>query len=153
MSELEKYFNTISKSLAVIGGGLVWLLGGWDNFLMALVTLMCVDYVTGVIKGINNKELSSKTGMNGIVKKIYILAIVCVAVVCERMGIPTVREMTIVFFVANEALSILENAGQMGLPIPESLKSALIQIREKKEVVESAESTKTTELKESEVQG
>lgn len=147
MIKLEKYFNTISKSLAVIGGGLVWLLGGWDKFLMALVTLMCVDYVTGVLKAINNKELSSKTGMNGIVKKIYILAVVCVAVVCERIGIPTVREMTIVFFVVNEGLSVLENAGQMGLPIPDALKDVLIQLREKKK---SAESTK---ISESEVHG
>ena len=142
MIKLEKYFNTISKWLAVLGGGAVWLLGGWDKFLMALVTLMCVDYVTGVLKAINNKELSSKTGKNGIVKKVYILAVVCVAVVCERIGIPTVREMTIVFFVVNEGLSILENAGQMGLPIPDALKDVLIQVREKKK---SAESTKISE--------
>ena len=147
MSELEKYFNTISKWLAVLGGGLVWMLGGWDNFLMALVTLMCVDYVTGVLKAINNKELSSKKGMDGIVKKIYIIAVVAVAVVCERIGIPTVREITIVFFVANEALSILENAGKMGLPIPDALKDVLVQLREKKP---SAESTK---INESEVHG
>lgn len=134
---MEKYFNTISKIVGVIGGGLVYLLGGWDNFLMALVTLMCIDYVTGTLKGLYNKELSSKTGMQGIIKKVYILSIVCIAVVCERIGIPTVREMTIVFFVCNEALSILENAGQMGLPIPETLKNALSQLREHKDPIES----------------
>lgn len=147
MSELEKYFNTISKYLAVLGGAFVWLMGGWDTFLIALLTLMGVDYVTGVIKAINKKELSSKKGMDGIAKKIYIMAVVAVAVVCERIGIPTVREMTIVFFVANEALSILENAGQMGLPIPDALKDVLVQLREKKP---SAESTK---INESEVHG
>ena len=134
---MEKYFNTISKIVGVIGGGLVYLLGGWDNFLMALVTLMCIDYVTGILKGLYKKELSSKTGMQGIIKKVYILSIVCIAVVCERIGIPTVREMTIVFFVANEALSILENAGQMDLPIPETLKNALSQLREHKDPIES----------------
>lgn len=142
---MEKYFNAISKWLAVLGGAFVWLMGGWDTFLIALLTLMGVDYVTGVIKAINKKELSSKKGMDGIAKKIYIIAVVAVAVVCERIGIPTVREMTIVFFVVNEALSILENAGAMGLPIPETLKNALVQLREKK-------STKT-ESTESEVQG
>lgn len=134
---MEKYFNTISKIAGVIGGGLVYLLGGWDNFLMALVTLMCIDYVTGTLKGLYKKELSSKTGMQGIIKKVYILSIVCIAVVCEQIGIPTVREMTIVFFVCNEALSILENAGQMGLPIPETLKNALSQLRENKNPIES----------------
>lgn len=132
MIELEKYFNSISKWLAVFGGWFVWLMGGWDTLLIALLTLMCVDFITGYIKGLYKKELSSKTGFNGIVKKVYIIAIVSVAVVCERIGIPAMREVTIMFFAVNEALSILENAGETGLPIPESLKRALIQIREKK---------------------
>lgn len=131
---MEKYFNTISKSAAIIGGGLVYLLGGWDKFLMALITMMCIDYVTGMLKGLYTKKLSSRAGSQGIIKKVYILSIVCVAVCCERIGIPAMREMVIMFFACNEGLSIIENAAELGIPIPAPLKASLIQIREKKEV-------------------
>lgn len=129
---MEKYFNSISKITAVLGGGIVYLLGGWDNFIIALLVLMGIDYFTGFLKGLYSKELSSKTGMQGIIKKVYIICIVSMAVMCERIGVPAVREVTIVFFVVNEALSILENASQLGLPIPETLKSTLLQLRETK---------------------
>ena len=129
---MNKYFNWISNLSAIVGGGIVYLLGGWDTFIIALVILMCLDYFTGTLKAIYTKELSSKTGLKGIIKKVYMLAIVCLAVECERIGIPAVREVTITFFAVNEGLSILENATKIGLPIPETIKNALLQIRDKK---------------------
>lgn len=127
-----KLFNSVSNFAGLIGGWLVYLLGGWDNLLAALIVLMTVDYLSGVLKAICTKELSSKTGLIGIVKKFYMLLIVCVAVICEKIGIPAMREVVIMFFVANEGISILENATKIGLPIPEQIKNTLLQIRESK---------------------
>lgn len=129
---MAKYFNAISNLGAFFGGLIVYLLGGWDTLIIVLLCLMCLDYMTGLLKGLYNKDLSSKTGRQGIIKKISTLIIVSLAVMCEKIGIPAMREMTIMFFAVNEALSILENAGQMGLPIPPGIKNALIQIRESK---------------------
>lgn len=113
------------------GGAIVNLLGGWDKLIMALLILMILDYITGIIKGTYNKELSSEIGFKGLLKKVLILVIVAVSVIAEQhMGIPAVREMVIMFFAVNEGISILENASQMGLPIPEKLKNVLLQLRD-----------------------
>lgn len=131
---MEKIFNWISVVGGVVGGTIVSLLGGWDKIIMALLILMVLDYITGVIKGIYNKELSSEIGFKGLLRKVLILVVVAVAVIAEQhMGIPAIREMVIMFFAVNEAISILENASQMGLPIPEKLKDILLQLRDKKE--------------------
>lgn len=131
---MDKIFNWISVICGTIGGFIVSLLGGWDKLIMALIILMCLDYITGLIKAYYNKELSSQIGFKGLTKKVLILVIVAVAVVAENMlGIPAIREIVIMFFAVNEALSILENAGAMDLPLPEKLKQALLQLRNDKE--------------------
>lgn len=130
---MEKYFNSISNIFGIVGGIIVYLLGGWDTLIVVLLTLMCLDFATGILKGIYTKKLSSNAGRKGIVKKISILVIVSVAVMCEKIGIPAMREITIMFFAVNEGLSILENVSEMGIPIPEQIKNALLQIRESKE--------------------
>lgn len=131
---MEKIFNWISIIGGAIGGIIVSLLGGWDKIIMALLILMVLDYMTGLIKGIYNKELSSEIGFKGLLKKVLILVVVAVAVIAEQhLGIPAIREIVIMFFVVNEAISILENASQLGLPIPSKLKEVLLQLREKKE--------------------
>lgn len=129
---MAKYFNSVSNFFGVVGGVIVFLLGGWDTLITVLVALMCLDYVTGILKGIFNKKLSSKTGRQGIVKKIVTLIIVSLAVLFEKIGIPAMREMVIMFFAVNEGISILENASEMGVPIPEQIKSVLLQIRDSK---------------------
>ena len=129
---MEKIFNNISVVGGTIGGFLLYLLGGWDKLIIALLLLMIFDYVTGLIKALNNKNLSSQIGFKGIGKKVETLVIVAVSVVAENMmGIPAMREIVIMFFAVNEALSILENAAELGLRLPPKLKEALIQIRDK----------------------
>lgn len=131
---MEKLFNWISVVGGAVGGAVVSLLGGWDKLIMALLILMVLDYITGLIKGIYNKELSSEIGFKGLLKKVLILVVVAVAVIAEQhLGIHAIREIVIMFFAVNEAISILENASQMGLPIPAKLKEVLLQLREKKE--------------------
>lgn len=128
-----KYFNSISSISAIVMGAISYLLGGWDILVISLLIMMMLDYISGILKGIYKKELSSKTGLKGILKKIMILMIVCLSVLCEKIGVPAIREITIVFFAVNEGLSILENAAEMGLPIPEAVKDALLQLRESNE--------------------
>jgi toxin secretion/phage lysis holin len=129
-----KIFNTFSITVGLLGGLISSLLGGLDKILIALITLMILDYATGVCKGIVNKKLSSAVGFKGIIKKVMILIIVAVAVVIEGVigDVMPIREIVIVFYLCNEAISLLENASEF-VPIPVKLKDTLIQLREKNE--------------------
>lgn len=128
---IEKCFNTVSNIAGLIGGAFVYLFGGWDVLIIALLLLMVFDYISGILKGLYNKEISSKIGWHGIIKKVLTLIVVCLSVVCEKIGIPAIREITIMFFIVNEGISILENASQTGLKIPPKIKEMLLQLREK----------------------
>nr|DAV68427.1 MAG TPA: holin [Caudoviricetes sp.] len=131
---MEKMFNGISIAFGVIGGLIVSFLGGWDGLAITLVSFIVLDWITGLLKAIYNKNLSSYTGFKGIIKKVVILIVVGVAVLLEtNMGIPAIREIVMMFFIANEGISLLENVSQMGIPFPEKLKEILIQLRNKKE--------------------
>lgn len=131
---MEKMFNSISVAFGVIGGLIVSFLGGWDGLAITLVSFIVLDWITGLLKAIYNKNLSSYTGFKGIIKKVVILIVVGVAVLLEtNMGIPAIREIVMMFFIANEGISLLENVSQMGIPFPEKLKEILIQLRNKKE--------------------
>lgn len=135
-----KWDKTVSSVIAILGGLVNYLWGGWDMALRTLFLFMVLDYVLGVICGFKEQELSSEVAFKGILKKITILIIVAVAVSLDNtfntQG--TIRSMTIFFYAGLEGISILENAGRMGVPIPEKLKEALIQLKEgnKKEVKE-----------------
>lgn len=133
--EMEKYFNEISVGFGLIGGFICKFLGGWDMLLKAIVILVVLDYVTGLLKAIYNKSLSSEIGFKGLIRKIIIFIVIATAYVIQGIvgdAIP-LREITILFFIANESLSLLENAGEF-VPIPDKLKDTLIQLRDNKEV-------------------
>ena len=125
-----KIFNFFSTAVGFIGGFLASLLGGFDKILIGLITLIVLDYITGVCKAIVNKKLSSAVGVKGIIKKVVILIVVATAVVIESVLDIPVREIVIMFFISNESISLLENASEF-IPIPEKLKSILIQLRDK----------------------
>ena len=128
---MEKYFNEISLGFGLIGGFICKFLGGWDMLLKAIVILVVLDYVTGLLKAIYNKSLSSEKGFKGLIRKIVIFIVIATAYVIQGIvgdSIP-LREITILFFIANEGISLLENASEF-VPIPEKLKNTLIQLRE-----------------------
>lgn len=127
---MEKYFNGISIFFGLAGGVVAGLLGGIDTIMHALIFLMIVDYVTGLAKGFKNKQLNSEIGFIGLLKKAMILVVVMVAVELERMTSNTmpIREIVIMFYVANEGISLLENISEF-LPLPEKLKDYFTQIR------------------------
>lgn len=130
---IDKIFNWISIVGGIVGGFLCNALGGWDVILKALVTLIILDYVTGILKAIYTKTLSSAIGFKGLIRKTLIFVVVATAVVAESIIGDTIplREIVIIFFVCNEAISLLENASQF-IPIPDKLKDTLIQLRDSK---------------------
>lgn len=129
--QVEKYFNGISMFVGLAGGVVAGLLGGIDTIMHALIFLMIVDYITGLAKGFKNKQLNSEIGFIGLLKKAMILVVVMVAVELERMtsNAMPIREIVIMFYVANEGISLLENISEF-LPLPEKLKDYFTQIRE-----------------------
>ena len=116
-----------SSVISIICTGCVYLLGGWDVSLICLVVVIALDYISGVMKAFVSKSLSSKIGLYGLLKKIGLLLVVMLAVVVDRVTGNTgmVRNLVIYYFVANEGLSIIENLGQAGVPVPQSIKKAL----------------------------
>lgn len=132
ISEMGKYFNEICVFFGIIGGIICSFLGGWDVLLSTMVLLSILDYFSGILKAIYNKELSSSIGIRGFIKKLFIFIIIALACGLQNVlgdSIP-LREVTITFFIANEGISILENAGEF-IPLPQQLKDVLIQLREK----------------------
>ena len=121
----------ISFITGTVATTFVYILGGWDIALQILLLVIALDYITGVCQAIYNKKLSSAIGLNGIVKKVGYLIIVAVAVILDRIAGNTgaIRTLVIYFFVANEGISILENWGRMGLPLPQKLTDMLEQLK------------------------
>lgn len=128
---MDKIFNGISIITGLAGGLIASLFGAWDKILWALVVLMVLDYVMGVIKAIYKKELSSSVGFKGLLKKISILVIVALANVLQELmgGNIAIREIVIMFYIANEGISILENVAAVSTKMPQALKDILLQLR------------------------
>lgn len=124
----------IKHMAAVLGAVVGSIFGPIDGPMYALIVFMITDYITGIISACMEKRLSSEEGAKGIVKKLGIFVIVGMANILDVYIIKEggiIRLMTIFFYLANEGISILENAGAIGIPIPAKIKEVLIQLREK----------------------
>jgi toxin secretion/phage lysis holin len=122
-------------AFAGIGGVIGWYLGGFDGFLYALIAFVVVDYITGALRAIVEKRLSSRIGARGIAKKATIFLVVGIGHLIDTYllageGSP-LRTAVIFFYIANEGVSLLENATAIGLPVPGKLKDALAQLHGK----------------------
>lgn len=107
-----------------------WLVGGYDTMMITLLLFMGIDYVSGVICGISKKELSSEVGFKGIAKKIMILLLVgATNLLGQTTGIEGLRYLVISFYLANEGISMIENASILGLPVPQKIKDVLEQLK------------------------
>lgn len=125
----------VKIGLGLLNTMIGYWLGGLDEMLIALLIFMLCDYLTGVMKAIVNKKLSSEIGFKGIFKKVLILFLVGLSVrldILLNLG-ESLRYLVIGFYLANEGISILENAGEMGLKFPKKLKDTLIQLNEENE--------------------
>ena len=131
--------NLLKTIIATFGTGFTWIFGAWDTAIMVLVLFMIMDYATGLLKAYVNKTVSSDIGLKGIARKAVILIVLIVAVMLDRLlntGTWLFRTLICYFYIANEGISLLENCVGLGVPIPEQLKNALIQLKEgnKKEI-------------------
>lgn len=134
---MEKIFNAFSIIVGFLGGIFTFLFGKLDILFYTLIALVVLDYITGLIKAVYTKTISSAVGKKGLLKKLMILIVIAVAAILNRVitelmpGISSpLREIAIVFYICNEGISILENVAEF-LPIPEKIKSTLIQLRDK----------------------
>ncbi|EJT6172488.1 phage holin family protein [Clostridium perfringens] len=130
---MEKIFDYLKVLVVAIGTGFTWLFGAWDTPLVVLIVFMALDYITGFTRGYINKELSSDVGLKGIARKCVIFIVLIVAVMLDRLmntGNWLFRSLVCYFYIANEGLSLLENAASLGVPIPTKLKDALAQLKE-----------------------
>ena len=126
--------DSIKLGLTAIGTGIGWLVGGFDTMMITLLLFMAIDYISGIMCAINKKELSSAVGFKGIFKKVMILFLIGVGnLLGQSTGIEGLRYIVISFYLANEGISIIENASILGLPIPQKIKDVLEQLKTDKE--------------------
>lgn len=133
---MKQFWNTIQLVFSALGGWIGYFLGGCDGLLYALIAFVVIDYITGVMCAIINKQLSSAVGFKGIFRKVLIFLLVGIANIIDVQVIGTgavLRTAVIFFYISNEGVSLLENAGHLGLPIPEKIKTVLEQLHDRAE--------------------
>ncbi len=133
---MKEFWTTIQVIFTGVGGWLGYFLGGCDGLLYALVLFVVVDYITGVMCAAADHKLSSEVGFKGICRKVLIFLLVGIGHVLDAQIIGTgsvLRTAVIFFYLSNEGVSLLENAGHLGLPIPEKLKVVLEQLHDRAE--------------------
>ena len=136
-------WRNIQLIVTAIGGAIGAFLGNMDGLLYTLIAFIIIDYITGFLCAIVEHDLSSEVGARGIAKKVAILLLVGIANLIDVNVIKSgavVRTAVIFFYLSNEGVSILENAGRLGLPIPTKLKAVLAQLRDDAEGKENEES-------------
>ena len=128
----------ISTAKLIFGGiitAVSGFIGGMDGIMYALIAFITIDYATGVAVAVKEKKLSSEVGFWGLVRKVCILALVGVAhyIDCYVMQSgDVIRTVTAMYYIGNEGISILENCGNLGLPLPPKLMAVMVQIKEGK---------------------
>ena len=133
---MKEFWNTIQLIFSAVGGWLGYFLGGCDGLLYALIAFVVIDYITGVMCAIINKQLSSEVGFKGIFRKVLIFLLVGIANIIDVQVIGTgavLRTAVIFFYISNEGVSLLENASHLGLPVPEKIKEVLEQLHDRSE--------------------
>ena len=133
---MKEFWLMIQAIFTGLGGWMGYYLGGCDGLLYALIAFVIVDYLTGVMCAIADRKLSSEVGFKGICRKVLIFLLVGIANIIDVQVIGQegiLRTAVIFFYLSNEGVSLLENAGHLGLPIPEKLKDVLEQLHKRAE--------------------
>ena len=133
---MKEFWNIIQAVLAAVGGWLGYFLGGCDGLLYARIAFVVIDYITGVMCAIYDKNLSSSVGFKGICKKMLIFLMVGIGHILDTKVIGTgsvLRTAFIFFYISDEGISLIENAAHLGLPIPNKLKEVLEQLHDRSE--------------------
>lgn len=136
---MKTIWTAFQVAFTTLGGVLGWFFGGLDGFFIVLLAFVIGDYITGVMVAVTEKKLSSSVGFKGIFRKIIIFILVGVAnlldvhVLGEAGGL---RTAVIFFYISNEGISLLENAGHLGIPYPDKLRFVLAQLHNKSDKIE-----------------
>ena len=133
---MKEFWNTIQFIFTAVGGWLGYFLGGCDGLLYALIAFVAIDYITGVMCAVIDRKLSSAVGFKGICRKGLIVLLGGIANIIDVQVVGTgavLRTAVIFFYISNEGVSLLENAGHLGLPIPERVKAVLEQLHDRAE--------------------
>ena len=132
--------DTVCTILGILGSAVCWAFGGWDTAMMTLLVCISVDYISGSIVALvfhkstktESGAYNSAYGLKGLCKKCLMLLFVLVAVQIDRvLGADYVRDAVCIGFSVNEILSIIENLGLAGIPMPEAIIKALEQLQKK----------------------
>ena len=132
--ERESLCKAYKAATAALGTAATYLWGGWDAVFLALIVLACMDYVTGWAAAWVHRRLSSDIGRRGIAKKVGMFIVVAMCHLIDQvggLGEPVLRTVAIWWYIGNEALSVIENLGEVGVPIPDRLRQALAVLRDK----------------------
>lgn len=133
MSKIQIIIDSIAGAVGAVLG---FMYGEVTGLFWALIAFMALDYISGVIVAIIEKRLSSEVGFRGLAKKFLILVFVAVGHIADTYilgGTPAAMSAVMLFYMANEGISIIENAAALGLPVPKKLTSIMEQIRNKSE--------------------
>lgn len=131
MSRMQIIIDSVAGTIGAVLG---FMYGEVTGLFWALVAFMVLDYISGILAAISVKKLSSKVGFKGIAKKLLILVFVSVGHITDTYvlgGVPVAMTAVILFYIANEGISIVENASELGLPVPQKIKNVLEQIKNK----------------------
>ena len=133
MSKIQIIIDSIAGAVGAILG---FMYGEVTGLFWALIAFMATDYITGVVVAAINKQLSSEVGFRGLAKKLMILVFVSLGHIADMYvlgGTPVAMSAVMLFYIANEGLSIIENAGNLGLPVPKKLKDIMVQLKKESE--------------------
>ena len=128
---MDNIFKNIMAGICTV---LSFLFGDMEGLMVALIAQIILDYISGVIAAAVEKRLSSEVGAKGIAKKIFMLLIVALANIVDINVIGdghVLKTVTVVFYICNECISLIENAGRIGVPVPKKLLDVLEQLRDK----------------------
>lgn len=118
--------------MTALSSAILWLIGGWSIVLSILMTVIACDYISGVMCAVKEKKVNSTIGWIGLLKK---AATILIVVVAHQIDIAfgnnddMIRNITALFYISNELISIFENVGRLGVPLPEALKNACEKIK------------------------
>lgn len=133
MSKIQIIIDSIAGAVGAVLG---FMYGEVTGLFWALIAFMALDYITGVVVAIIEKRLSSEVGFRGLAKKFLILVFVAVGHIADTYilgGTPAAMSAVMLFYMANEGISIIENAAALGLPVPKKITGLMEQIRNKSE--------------------
>ena len=133
MSKIQIIIDSVAGAVGAVLG---FMYGEATGLFWALIAFMATDYITGVVVAAINKQLSSEVGFRGLAKKLMILVFVSLGHIADMYvlgGTPVAMSAVMLFYIANEGLSIIENAGNLGLPVPKKLKDIMVQLKKESE--------------------